>query len=346
MKVFLVLLLLLGLSVPVHAAQITAPPVSGEAEELMPEGMPSFGEGLWYITKSAVKALRPDLADSCRLCLSVIGIAMLVSILNSFSSKTGDLVNMAGTLAIGALLLGSANTLIHTASLTVQEISSYGKLLLPVMTAAVASQGGTVSSATLYTGTAFFDTLLGTVISALLVPMVYLFMALVVGHCAIGENVPKQLRDFLKWLVSWSMKTILYVFTGYLSISSVITGGADKAALKAAKLTISGAVPVVGGIMSDASETILLGAGVVKNAAGIYGILAVIAILILPFMRVGILYLLLKVTAAICGVFSTGKINELVLGFSEAMGFLLGMTGTVSLLFLISIVCFLKGVSV
>lgn len=346
MKVFLVLLLLLGLSVPVHAAQITAPPVSGEAEELMPEGMPSFGEGLWYITKSAIKALRPDLADSCRLCLSVIGIAMLVSVLNSFSSKTGDLVNMAGNLAIGALLLGSANTLIHTASLTVQEISSYGKLLLPVMTAAVASQGGTVSSATLYTGTAFFDTLLGTVISALLVPMVYLFMALVVGHCAIGENVLKQLRDFLKWLVSWSMKTILYVFTGYLSISSVITGGADKSALKAAKLTISGAVPVVGGIMSDASETILLGAGVVKNAAGIYGILAVIAILILPFLRVGILYLLLKVTAAICGVFSTGKINELVLGFSEAMGFLLGMTGTVSLLFLISIVCFLKGVSV
>lgn len=97
--------------------------------------------------------------------------------------------------------------------------------------------------------------------------------------------------------------------------------------------------------MSDASETILLGAGVVKNAAGVYGLLAVIAILVLPFLHVGILYLLLKGTAAICGVFSSGKISELVQGFSEAMGFLLGMTGTVSMLFLISIVCFLKGVN-
>lgn len=344
MKVLMILLLLVGLTSPVQAEEITAPPVTGEAEALMPEGMPSFGEGLMYILKTAFKTLRPDLAASCRLCLSVIGIAMLVSLLNSFSSKTADMANMAGVLGVGAILLGTANTLIHTATQTVQQISDYGKLLLPVMTAAVAAQGGTVSSATLYTGTAFFDAILGSVISALIVPMVYLFLALVIGHCAIGENVLKQLRDFLKWLITWSMKTVLYIFTGYISISSLISGGTDKAALKAAKLTISGAVPVVGGIMSDASETILLGAGIVKNAAGVYGILAVLAILILPFLRVGILYLMLKLTSVICGVFSAGKINEVVQGFCDALRFLLGMTGTVSLLFLISIVCFLKGV--
>lgn len=344
MKVLMILLLLVGLAFPVQAEEITAPPVTGEAEALMPEGMPTFGEGLMYILKTSFKTLRPDLATSCRLCLSVIGIAMLVSLLNSFSSKTADLANMAGVLGVGAILLGTANTLIHTATQTVQQISSYGKLLLPVMTAAVAAQGGTVSSAALYTGTAFFDAVLGSVISAFVVPMVYLFLALVIGHCAIGENVLKQLRDFLKWLITWSMKTVLYIFTGYISISSLISGGTDKAALKAAKLTISSAVPVVGGIMSDASETILLGAGVVKNAAGVYGILAVLAILILPFLRVGILYLMLKLTSVICGVFSAGKINEVVQGFCDALRFLLGMTGTVSLLFLISIVCFLKGV--
>ena len=344
MKVLLVILLMAGLVFPVQASEMTAPVVTGEAEALMPEEMPSFGEGLLYILKSASKALYPDLAESCRLCLSVIGVAMLVSVLNGMPGKAADLISMAGVLAVSVLLLGTANTLINMASDTVNRISSYGKLLLPVMTSAMAAQGGSVSSAALYTGTAFFDALLGNVISSLLIPMVYLFLALVVGHCAIGDNALKQLRDFLKWLVSWSMKTILYVFTGYMSISSVITGGTDKAVLKAAKLTIAGAVPVVGGIMSDASETILLGAGVVKNAAGVYGLLAVIAILILPFLRVGILYLMLKGTDAICGIFSAGKISELVKGFSDAMGFLLGMTGTVSLLFLVSIVCFLKGV--
>lgn len=345
MKIFVVLLLFAGFTLPVSAEPITAPTVTGEAAALMPQEMPSFGEGLWYILKSAVKTLRPDLADSGRICLSVIGIAVLVSLFRSFSPRIADLANMSGVLGVGVILLGTANTLIHTATQTVQQISSYGKLLLPVMTAAVAAQGGTASSVALYTGTAFFDALLGTIISALLVPLVYLFLTLVIGHSAIGENALKRLRDFVKWLIAWSMKTILYIFTGYISISSLITGGTDKAALKAAKLTISSAVPVVGGIMSDASETILLGAGVVKNAAGVYGILAVLAILVLPFLRVGILFLMLKVTAAISGLFPAGKVHELVQGFSDAMGFLLGMTGTVSLLFLISIVCFLKGVS-
>lgn len=126
----------------------------------------------------------------------------------------------------------------------------------------------------------------------------------------------------------------------------MITGGADKTALKAAKLTISGAVPVVGGIMSDATESILLGAAVVKHSVGIYGMMAIVAIVVLPFFRVGVVYLLLKFTAAICGVFTSGKIADVTQGFSEAMGFLLGMTGTVSLLFLISIVCLMKGVTI
>lgn len=346
MKVLMILLLLIGLSAPVHATEISAPPVTGEAEELMPDTMPSFAEGLAYILKTAIRELRPDLAQSCRICVTVLAIAMLTSLMNAFSSKTGELVNTAGVLSIGVLLFGSANTLIGTASETVREISSYGKLLLPAMTAAAAAQGGTASSTMLYTGTAFFDALLGTIITAFTVPMVYLFLGLVIGHCTIGENLLKQLRDFLKWLITWSMKTLLYIFTGYMSISSVISGGADKTALKAAKLTISGAVPVVGGIMSDASESILLGAAVVKHSIGVYGMMAIVAIVILPFLRVGVLYLLLKITAAVCGVLSSGKVSDVTEGFSEAMGFLLGMTGTVSLLFLISIVCLLKGVNI
>ena len=346
MKHLWIMLLVCGLAIPAYAAEISPPPVSGEAVTLMPDGMPSFGEGLWYIVQSAVKALRPDLNQSCRVCLSVIGITILISILNGMSGKTAALVGFAGVLAIATVLLGSVSTLIHTAADTVKEISDYGKLLLPVLTASLAAQGGATGSAALYTGTAFFDALLGTVIGSVLVPMVYMFLALSVGSCALGGEYLKKLQDLLKWFISWLLKTVLYVFTGYMSITGVISGGADKAALKATKLTISGAVPVVGGIMSDASETILVGAGVVKGAVGAYGMWAVIAITVLPFLRIGILYLLLRITGAVCSVFSAPKIVELLQCFTDAMGFLLGMTGTVSLLFMISIVCFLRGTGV
>jgi stage III sporulation protein AE len=160
----------------------------------------------------------------------------------------------------------------------------------------------------------------------------------------LGSDPLGKIRDFIKWIMTWGLKIILYFFTGYIGITGVVSGSADAAAIKAAKLTISGMVPVVGGILSDASEAVLVGAGVVKNGAGIYGMMAVLAIVIGPFLRIGIQYLLLKATAAVCGLFGTKSITALVQDFTTAMGLLLAMTGSSCLLLLISAVCFMKGV--
>ena len=178
-----------------------------------------------------------------------------------------------------------------------------------------------------------------------LVPMVYMFLALGAAAAATGEGGVGKLKALLKWLVSWAMKGILYLFTGYMGITGAVTGTADAAAVKAAKLTISSFVPVVGGILSDASETVIVGAGVVKNAIGIYGLLAVIATCITPFLQIGLQYLMLKVTGAICTSFELKRAAGLIDDFSSAMGMLLGMTGTVCVLLLISTVCFMKAVT-
>ena len=141
------------------------------------------------------------------------------------------------------------------------------------------------------------------------------------------------------------LKIILYVFTGYIGITGVVSGSADASMIKATKLTISGSVPVVGSILSDASETILISAGIMKNAAGVYGVLAIAALWIGPFLKIVMQYLLLKTTAAVCGVFGTKRTVSLIQDFSSAMGFVLAMISTISLLLTIAVVCFMKGVA-
>jgi hypothetical protein len=54
---------------------------------------------------------------------------------------------------------------------------------------------------------------------------------------------------------------------------------------------------------------------------------------------------MLKLTASLCAAFDTKRPVELIESFSGAMGLLLGMTGTMCMLLLISTVCFMKGVS-
>lgn len=343
-KLLMLIVLTVSLCVPVAAMEFTAPQVPESAQIYMPENTKSFGEDLWYIIKRAITFLRPDLVEASGICLSLIAASVLVSVLQNFSGNGKRTVEFAGVLIVSIILLQPAKALLQLGITTIENINAYGKLLLPVLTAAIAAQGGTVTSTSLYTGTALFNAILMTIITTLLVPLLYIYICLFVANSAVGESLLKALRDFVKWVMTWSLKIILYVFTGYIGITKVISGTADATALKVARLAISGAVPVVGGLLSDASETILVSAGVMKNAAGVYGVLAVIAICVGPFLQIGIHYLLLKICAAICAVLGTKKFSELIQDFSSTMGIILAMTGTVCILLLISIVCFMKGV--
>ncbi len=334
----------------------------------MPQQTEDFSAGAWELLEDALGALRPDWKQACQTSLAVSAAVLLMSLLRY--GKTGTLVNLAGTGVLAAAMLGSTKAMIHLGTDTVRQLSDYGKLLFPVMTSALAAQGGVTSSAALYAGTALLDAVLSSLISSLLIPMVYLFLAMAIANSALGEDLLKRLRDLIRSTLSWCLKILLTVFTTYMSITGVVSGTTDAAALKAAKLTISSVVPVVGGILADASESVLalkaakltissvvpvvggiladasesvlVGAELVKNAAGIYGILAILAVFLEPFLRIGVHYLLLKATAAICSVFGSGA--GLIEDFSAAMGLLLAMTGAVCLMMLISTVCFLKGV--
>ena len=340
----MVLLVLMLLPLEAGAMEFTAPPVPEAGTDLMPEHTDSFGEGLEELVRKALEALRPDLREASRSCMGVAAAVLLAAVLHTFPGPAASAADLAGTAAIAGILLTATDSLITLGSDTVRQMGEYGKLLLPVMTTALAAQGGLTSSTALYTGTALFTAILSSLISRFLVPGIYLYLALSAANSATGEELLKRLRDLTKQAVSWALKIVLTVFTTYMGITGVVSGTTDAAALKAARVTVSSVVPVVGGILSDASETILVSAGVRKNMAGLYGIFAIGAVFLGPFLRIGCHYLLLKLTAGICGIYGSRRHGELVGDFSAAMGLLLAMTGSACIMLLVSTVCFMKGV--
>lgn len=344
-KVIILIFLLFILTISASGESYSIPEVPESGQQFMPADTESFSEGLWFVIRSAISEIRPNITEAAEVCLSLIVAVMLISLLKTFSESTNRIAELITVVAISTVLLKPANVMIGLGMTTVRELCEYGKLLLPVMTAALAAQGGTTTSAALYTGTALFNTLLGTFVSKIIIPMLYVYICLGIADCALNEDMLKNIKNFAKWLMIWSLKIVLYVFTGYISITGVVSGTADASAIKAAKLAISGFVPVVGGIISDASETILVSAGIVKSAAGVYGLLAIMAVWIGPFVQIGVQYIFLKITAAVCSVFGVKKPIDLLHVFSDAMGMLLAMTGAVCLFLMISTICFMKGMS-
>ncbi len=344
-RCMILFLLVAVLILPVTAISGEAPALPEEAQNLMPEVNEDFLSGVLEILQNALNTVSPVFQEAAGACLGVLATTVICGIFQTQTIGQGlSASNLLGVGVISMILLQSAQTFLRLGLETVERISTYGELLLPVMSAALVASGGASKASALYMGTAFCDSLLNRLLSQGIAPLIYLFLATGIASCALGNDLLGRMNGFFKSCITWGMKTVLYVFTGYMTITGVISGTADAAALKATKLTISGMVPVVGGILSDASEAILVGAGAVRSTVGIGGMLALFALTAAPFLQAGVQYILLKLTAACCGVLGTKEHAALTESFAQAMGMIMGMIGTCCLLQLISAVCFMKGV--
>ena len=344
-KLIFGILILSMLAMPVMAEDITAPPAPDEAEIYMPSEPQTFSEGLLYIIRKAVGSIEPELAEAGKLCASVVAVALLCIMTQQFSGNAKSVSDLVATILIAVLLFLPTNVLIGLGRQTIENLSAYVKLFVPVMTTAMAAQGGITASAALYGATTAFAAILNGLISNFIVPLLYIYLCLSTVNSVLADESLKRLRDFAKWITVWSMKAIMYVYTAYMTITGVISGNVDASALKATKLAISSAVPVIGGLLSDASETILVGAGVMKNTVGIYGLFVMISLWIGPFLKIGVQYLLLKLTGAVASIFASKQTTELLNDFTVAMGMLLSMIGVQTLLLIVSTVCFMRGVT-
>ena len=343
-RILLILIIIAAMIFPVNALEIQPPEVPESAAQFMPEHTGDLGQGIAELISKALRIIDPNIQEASSVCLRLIAVVLTISVMQTFSEPVKTVAAVAGTTALALLMLHNTKAMVRLAVEAITEIVQYGKMLLPVMTSAMAAQGQLSSSAALYAASAFFITVLSGLITDFFIPVVYLYMMLTTANSATGENLLKKLSEIIKSFMGWILKTTLIVFTTYLSITGVVGGVTDAAALKATKVTISTVVPVVGGILSDASEAVLVSAGLLKNAAGIYGILALIALFLEPFLRIGVHYIFLKLSGAICSIFSSKQMAELVSDYASALGLLLGMLGASCLMQLISTVCFLKGV--
>ncbi len=301
------------------------------------------GEAILAIIKWAsglsVSTLR-EAVQTASLLLSAALICQLVR--QSVPDDRLHIQAMTGALAITLLFATNIKSMIGLAVSVLDEMEAYSKLLLPVMCGAAAASGALTGASALYMGSSLFFSLLTTLVRSLIVPLVYVFVGLAAAECALPSGKLASVRRLLGWCIAALLKGVMYVFTAYLSLTGLLSGSSDEAAINAAKSTLSAAIPVVGSIASDASEAVLQSAKLLRATAGTFGIMAVLALALVPFFKITICYLTMKLTAAIAG-FAAGKEHAaLIDAQSSAMGYVLGMTGSAALMLLFSTCCFMK----
>ena len=329
-------------AVPALGAEISVPGLDQVWEEAEGYGVSqkdSLDQGLSNLFSDVLSQVGALFRVSLVTAMKLVAVVLLCSLAESVKAGEGlQAANIAGALAITALTMTDMAVMIGLGRDTLGRMEDFSTLLLPAMAVLTAATGHVSAAAVRQGATVLFSQLLIAAMDRLLIPLVYAFVAVSCAHAAVGNPGLKKVADLLKSAITFVLTALLLAFVGYLTASGAIAGSVDAAAVKAAKLAISRAVPVVGGILADASESVLAGAGALRGTVGAVGLMVVLAICLTPFLRLALQYLVYKGAAALCATVAQPQLAGLIDAIGSAFGLVLGMTGAGALVLLVSLV--------
>lgn len=307
-------------------------------------------EGLSRLWDSIGEGIHGVLREMLRSGLIMLVIVVLCGVSETMFDLAGKcrvpVMSAAATLAIAAVAVSDVNSMIGMGKETIEKITTFSNVLLPTVAAVTAMTGSVTGAAVKQMAAVLFSDILVNLIDKLLVPMLYGFLAASIAYSATKNEGLKRFASFIKWAITTILTVVMLCYVGYLSVSGVISGASDAMTIKATKFAISGAIPVIGGVLSDAADTILASAGVLKSSVGVFGMLTILSICLIPILKLAVHYLLYKLVSAVSATVGTEGTSALIELIGSAFALMLGMTGSSCLLLLISLVSSLIVVNV
>lgn len=187
---------------------------------------------------------------------------------------------MLSALASSVLLFGMTDRIMEGAEAYLGRICGVMNTLTPVMEGLYLAEGNLTQKAVTTEAVMIAVTLVGNFTGKILAPLTNLLFALsclgsVCTDVKIG-GFTGSLRKLIMRL--WQFGTLLFSFL--LSVQSILAKSADSLAAKTARFAISSFIPMAGGVIAEAFSTLKEGTAVLRNAAGIGGMIVILLILI------------------------------------------------------------------
>lgn len=308
--------------------------LSGVSPETLPDG------SAWKrLLLSAWNAVRASASDICRTGGMLLCVCVLVSLTDTLDlgSRAPPYITFAAVAVIGTATISDFRSYISLGTETLQSLSDYSRVLLPVLSSAAAASGAVGSAAAKYAATAVCMDVLLSASRSILVPCVCGYAALSVADAAVGNEILKTAKKLLKTLCTFLLSGICMAFTAWLSVTGVVSGTADALAARVTKTAVSAALPVVGSILSDAATTLAAAAGTLRSTVGVFGLLAVAAVCLPPVLTLGVRFFVYKLTAAVCECVADKRFSELISNLGTAFALLLAINGAGALMLFLSL---------
>ncbi len=294
-------------------------------------------KGIFYLLSSLFFS---EFLTITKLLLQLMGLGILSAILKEMKGNFGgESVSKIAFYVVFmvaiTLLIQSFLTAISLATTTLNQMVDFMQAILPIMFTLMVSMGHVTSAGLLSPLTVGTVTLIATLIKDVVIRLIFLFAFIsIVNHLSEAIKLDR-LKSLMKSTITFLMGGLYSIFVGFISIQGFSGAVLDGMLLRSAKFATRSFVPIVGGIFADTLDTVLSSCLLIKSGLGIFGLIALLSMVILPIIKLLILSFCFKLAAAILEPIAHHELVQIIGSISEALTLIILAVVGVAILFFI-----------
>ncbi len=288
------------------------------------------------------KKLFNEILINSKLLAQLIIISVLWGLLNNLTNSFGN--NATGKIAFYACYLVIAGIAIkgfivamNIGYQAIDNMVSFMQALMPVLLTLLMAVGSITASAIFKPIIVAAIGITSTIMKDIILPLIF-FAAIL----SIVNNLPSKvqiskLASLIKQGTIALIGLILTIFLGIMTIEGVIASSADGITIRTARFAVDRFIPIVGGFMSDAIDTVFGCSLLIKNAVGVMGLIVILTIMTFPILKILSLIIIYKITAVLIEPISDSKIVDCLNDMSSSLVLIFATVISVAIMFFIAV---------
>lgn len=297
--------------------------------------------GIEDIFSEILNEIKENIYLPIKLFSSLTAVTMLSSLAGSLgntikNNSLSKVFNMVCVLVAVSAISEPVSKCFYNCAENIRAGAVFMTGFVPVFSGITASGGG-ISSALSYSTLIFTVSQISIYLAdSVLIPILSMCTALSIVDAVSPRVSLSALINGFKNFTTKSLGFIMMIFTGIISIQSIVGASADNLAVKTGKYIVSNFVPVVGNAVSDAYTTLKSSMGLLRSGTGSFGIIA-IAVTILPsVVYAGLYYLSVKSAFIISDMFGEKSLSKLYSDISAVLSVVFSVTVCFAVIMIIS----------
>ncbi len=281
--------------------------------------------------------IKTNLSFLAKILVIAIISAILTNLQGTFeNSSVSELANYITYVVIAILVVGSFHQLINVVKDTVHLLVNFMEIILPILLTFLVLAGGPNTKVLFHPMIIGIVNIIGELIKNVIFPLIYFSFIISILSNISNRREFRKLSDLGRQIIIFIISAAFTVFIGIITIYGLSTK-IDGISIRTAKFAIDTFVPIVGGFLSDAVETVIGSSAILKNGIGIIGLFVLIIVTIFPIIKIAALLLIYKIVGAVIEPIVSSNISNFFGDISKTLLLVLISMVSVAIMFFITI---------